>query len=110
MVINSAFEAAGDLDGETLADLLARALQDMSALSRRGAVLSLTAADSAIVIESHHPLEIPGDGLKIDGSIQQEAQDMRIAAEMTWEQGRGPRLTLMLPQQGRPARRGGRRA
>ncbi len=109
MVVHTAFEAAGDLDGETLADLLARALQDMSALSRRGAVLSLTAADSAIVIESHHPLEIPGDGLKIDGSVQQEAHDMRIAAEMTWEQGRGPRLTLTLPQS-RPARVSARRA
>ena len=61
MIDRSAFEAYG-IDGETLARLLARALGDMSSLSRRGAVLSLNADQSAIVIESHHPLEIPGAG------------------------------------------------
>lgn len=97
MLKHGAFNAAGDIDGETLAQLLARALRDMSGLSSRGAVLSLTAADTAIVIESHHPLELPGAGLEIDRDIQQKARDLRVAAEMTWDQGRGPRITFMLP-------------
>jgi hypothetical protein len=100
MIDDVAFDAAGEIDGERLARLLARALRDMSVLSRRGAVLSLTADGSAIVIESHHPIEIPGAGLEIDSAIKEEARTLHVAAEMTWDQGRGPRLTLMLPAGG----------
>ncbi len=97
MINQVEFDAAGCIDGDMLALLLARVLRDMSFLSRRGAVLSLTAADSAIVIESHHPLEISGIGLEIDRAIQDEARELRVSAEMFWDQGRGPRITLMLP-------------
>ncbi len=100
MVNHGAFENGGAIDGKTLAQLLARALRDMSGLSSRGAVLSLTAAHSAIVIESHHPLELPGIGLEIDRAIQQEARNLHVAAELEWDQGRGPRITLTLPPHG----------
>ncbi len=97
LLVKIAYDDVDGIDGDDLAHLLSLALSDMSALSRRGAVLSLTAAESVIVIESHHPLEIPGGGLEIDVSIEHEARGMHIVAEMTWDQGRGPRLTLMLP-------------
>ena len=79
------------------AKLLADAIRDISSVSRRSASLSLDAKDETIVIHSDHPLDLPVKGLEVDETLRLAAQDLGVAMELAWEQGRGPRLTLKLP-------------
>jgi hypothetical protein len=100
------------------ARLLADAIRDISSVSCRSASLSVDVQDATIVIRSDHPLELPGRGLEVDETLRLAAQDLGVAMEFAWDQGRGPRLTLTLPAQqpasgavgaagGRPRRRPG---
>ncbi len=95
---------------DALVRLLSLAIDEVSSVSSRRSTLSVWAAGRDIVIQSHHPLDIIGQELTPDAALRAAARDLLVAIAMTWDQGRGPRLTLSLPTAVGKAGRGGSRA
>ncbi len=87
---------------DSLARLLSLAIEEVSSVSCRRGVLSLGATGHAIVIQSNHPLDLVGQELTLDATLRSAASGLPCEIDMTWEPGRGPRLTLSFSAESKP--------
>jgi hypothetical protein len=80
-----------------LIELLSDAIRDISSLSLRDHDLIIRFSRNLIAISGCNPIDLPNTGLELEKAFRLRAFMMRVGVALTWEQGRGPALTLTLP-------------
>lgn len=87
---------AGDRPCRIVA-LFACALQEMSTLTQRKGVVTCTVLADAVVFRGDNPIMIPDAALAMDWMMLDRARALAVVPQLGWDQGRGPVLTLVLP-------------
>jgi hypothetical protein len=78
--------------------LFACALQEMSSLVLRNRSIACSVQGDTVVFRGENPIIMSDSVLAVDWLLLGCAKALNVVPTLDWEQGRGPRLTLMLPK------------
>jgi hypothetical protein len=95
----------GPMAGDVMVDrkpcrlvaLIAAALQEMSGYTNRNGRITCMVLRHAVVLRGENPIIMPDSVLAADWLMLGRAKALGIAPQLTWDQGRGPVLTLIMP-------------
>jgi hypothetical protein len=79
--------------------LFACALQEMSAFTIRNGVVTSMVLRHAVILRGENPIIMPDHALSIDWVMLGRSRALGVKPELSWDQGRGPLLTLLLPSE-----------
>jgi hypothetical protein len=80
-----------------LVALMAAAFQEISGYTTRNGAITCTTLRHAIVLRGENPIIMPDAALTADWLMLGRARALGIDAILSWDQGRGPVLTLAMP-------------
>jgi hypothetical protein len=77
--------------------LMAAAFQELSGYTNRNGAITCMAVRHAIVMRGENPIIMPDAALTPDWLMLGRARALGIVTTLSWDQGRGPVLTLSMP-------------
>jgi hypothetical protein len=91
-----------------LVALIAAALQELSGYTNRNGRITCMTLRHAVMLRGENPIIMPDSALTVDWLMLGRAKALGISPLLTWDQGSGPLLTLIMPVRVSDPRSGGR--